>query len=392
MNQLTKKTSFVQSLGRLATTTLAAIAAAFAAGGAAAAPVSGGNGLLSWEASSYIIGQTSTATVAAGGNPIYNPPMPQYSGVASLIMRYASGSFICTGSLMEDRATILTAAHCVASDASDPLLSVTAYFNDGPNRDVVVHADPTSTAMAVSNIFIHPDYTGEVIDQNDIAVLNLSTWAPSWVTTYGLSLDNDLTRDGFTVAGYGGRSSIGGAFGTDLGTGRLRYGDNRYDFRLGDAAFGGQWNSVLQDPGDTAAIDYVYLSDFDNGRAANDTSCRVAVLGFGLAPTSQFCNTGVGAREVGVAGGDSGGPQFDAAMRVTSVTSFGLTFIPFFGDFRAGLNSSWGEFSGYVPVHIHRDFITSHFIPEPGSIALLGLAGGLLVLTLRRRRQSIVKH
>ncbi len=386
MHQPTQNQSLGHRFGRVAVGALVAAAATLGVVSASAAVVSGGNGLLNWEAESTIVGQTSTGTVASGGNPLYNPPMPQYSGVVALIMNYAAGNFICTGSLMSDRATILTAAHCVSDNPGDPLLGVTAYFYGGPDRDTVVSSSVASTAVGISNVFIHPDYTGEVIDQNDIAVLNLNTWAPSWVSSYGLSLDNDLTGDAYTVAGYGRRSSIGGAFGADLGPGRLRYGENRYDFRYGDSDFGGAWNGILQDPGETAAIDFSYVSDFDNGFAANDASCRVAGA-FGLGG-AQYCNTGVGAREVSTAGGDSGGPQFDAAMQITSVTSYGLSFGAGFGDFRAGLNSSWGEFNGFVPVSIHRDFITSHYIPEPGTISLLLLAGGVLLVTSRRRRNT----
>ena len=66
---------------------------------ASAAPfreASGSYNGMNWHARSIIVGVTSTATAAGGGNPIYNAPMPQYSGVAELIMDYgAQGRFIC---------------------------------------------------------------------------------------------------------------------------------------------------------------------------------------------------------------------------------------------------------------------------------------------------------
>ena len=57
-------------------------------------------------------------------------PMPQYSGVVPLIMDYgAGGAFICSGTLLPDRRSILTAAHCVSDGAgSAGPLSTTAYF------------------------------------------------------------------------------------------------------------------------------------------------------------------------------------------------------------------------------------------------------------------------
>ena len=73
---------------------------------------------------------------------------------------------------------------------------------------------------------------------------------------------------------------------------------------------------------------------------------------------------------------------------IASVTSFGLSFGTGFGDIRAGLNSSFGEFSGYVPVSIHADFIRSVMLPVPEPGTLLMLATGLLALGYRRRRMA----
>ncbi|MFM2446490.1 MAG: hypothetical protein RI936_937, partial [Pseudomonadota bacterium] len=124
-----------------------------------------------------------------------------------------------------------------------------------------------------------------------------------------------------------------------------------------------------------------------------DASCLVATAGLGLAPSSKYCNLGTGAREVGVAGGDSGGPQFIGSL-ISGVNSFGLTFGRSFGDSlciptptsSGCLQSSFGEFSGYVPTYLHTAFIRASMVPEPGSLALLALA--LLTLTAVTRRRS----
>ncbi|MFH7041535.1 trypsin-like serine protease [Paucibacter sp. JuS9] len=378
---INKRTALVAALAA------AALAAANPALALDTRTVSGSYGDLSWSAQSNIVGVTSTATGAAGGDPRYFAPMPQYSGVATLIMNYgAAGSFICTGSLMEDRRTILTAAHCVSDGSADRPLSTTVYFYNGTNPDTVPLAAP-SFSYAVSNYKVHSAYTGHVIDQNDIAVLTLDNWVDSSISTYDL-YTGDLTGQGYNIAGYGGRSNTGGTVGTNLGTGRLRQGDNRYDFRMGDDDFlfpDGHtvWSDVLGEP--SSQIEYTYLADFDNGQDANDASCRTVVLGLGLPASGKYCDLGVGADEVSSAGGDSGGPEF-VDGKVASVTSFGLSFGGFYGDINPGLNSSFGEFNGFVPTSIHADFIRSSFIPEPASMALVGL--GLLGLGLTRRKKQ----
>jgi len=369
---------------------------------------------MSWEAQSRIIGQTPTGTGTAPnngpGDPIYLGTASQFRGTVGLLMDFgvdANGvaqRFVCSGSLLNNRQSIATAAHCVSGGAgtANPLRT-TVFFYDGTDTNASVYAagTPGVTTREVIGYSVNAGYTGQVIDQNDIAILSMEGLAPAFANSYELHT-GELTGQQFNVAGYGLRSAVGGAegntgLGAGQGTGRLRQGDNVYDFRLGDEAFNGFWEQPNPNrPGSTnffgtADIEFSYLSDFDNGLAANDASCLIAQgTGVSAANLPRFCNTGLGAREVNVAGGDSGGPGF-VNGQLASINSYGLSFGTGFGDFKSGLNSSWGEFSGYVPVSIHTDFIASSMaaVPEPTTWAQLLLGFGVLGYAARRRRVQV---
>jgi hypothetical protein len=360
---------------------------------AASNSISGTVNGLNWKAESRIIGQTSTATAAGGGNPIYFANNPKYSGVVSLIMdEGAAGRFICSGTLLADRVSVLTAGHCVSGGAgtANPI-KTTAYFYGGPDPDIVNHNDPRAIGIDASAYFVNPNYTGEVIDQNDIAIVRLSQAAPDYAKSYAVFDGGDIAGAEYNIVGFGGRSDTGGAVGVNLGTGRKRQGLNTYDYRWGDDAFGGFFTDRGANGENffgTAEVAYSYVSDFDNGNAANDTACQIAAaVG---APGGFGCGTGIGAREVSSAGGDSGGPQF-VNGRIASVTSYGLTFGSDYGDIDDALNDSWGEFNGFVPTSIHYNWI-AHVaaVPEPATWAMMLMGFGFVGAGMRSRKRSVV--
>ncbi|MCU0892508.1 MAG: PEPxxWA-CTERM sorting domain-containing protein [Sandarakinorhabdus sp.] len=357
--------------------------------------VSGTINGLAFEARSNLVARTSTGTLASGGDPRFFAATPQYRGVVGLLMETTAGNFVCSGSLLPDRVSIITAAHCVSDGfgTADPIRT-TAWFYNGSDPDVVYQgnpfADPNVTSREVSRYIINPGYTGEVIDQNDIAIIRLANAAPGWATSYDVDFTTDLTGQQFNIAGLGRRSTIGGDFGDNAGTGRLRQGDNRLDFRFGDADWGGFFTN-RDASGENffgfAEIDHSWILDFDNGLEANDGSCRLAGA-FGLGG-AKYCDLGI-ATEVGVAGGDSGGPGFING-RIVSVNSYSLSFGTGFGDIRAGLNNSFGELDGVVPTYIHESFITAALgVPEPQSWAMLIAGFGLTGAAMRRRRAKVV--
>lgn len=363
---------------------------------------SGSRDGLTWSAHNTIIGATSTGGATGGGNPIFYANQPKYNGVVTLIMQYDDGSaFICTGSLISGN-SIATAGHCVSDGyGTKGPARVRAYFSDSLDPDLRrfdpannFDAVPGAVAIDVSRVYVNPGYTGEVIDQNDIAILRLETAAPDYAKVYDL-YTSGLKGEQFNVVGNGRRSDGGGTVGANQGTGRLRQGENIYDYAWGDSAFGGFFTDIVDGENffGTAEVQYSYISDFDSGLQSNNAACLIAAA---VGAPGVGCNLGVGALEVGIAGGDSGGPGF-VDGKLASINSYGLTFGASFGDPYFGfnpdgsrnyLNSSFGEFSGYVPIYLHESWIGG-VVPEPATWAMMIAGFGLVGGALRRRRAEL---
>jgi PEP-CTERM motif/Trypsin len=355
---------------------------------------SGGNSKIQWMARSLMVGQTTTLFPNVVPGSPYAPSRPGKDGLGFLEINFPGlGTGFCSGSLMPDGRSIITAAHCVSFGDGVPAADGgNVYFYKGagdPFYDLNYDAaNPDFARLQIESIYVAPDYTGDVLDQNDVAIIRLADVAPDWATRYQLAALQDPTGIDFTVAGFGNNGPDGtvGAFGGTFG--RLREGDNRFEYRLGDGDFGTFWSDTFGEP--FAQIEHSWVSDFDRtGDASVDASCIVATALVGLGASGKFCDLGRGAREVGVAGGDSGGPQF-VDGRIVAVTSYGLTFFTPGGDFDDALNSSFGEFSGYAPLWLNRSWIERYvpgaFVPEPDTWAMLIAGFGLVGFAARRRR------
>jgi hypothetical protein len=351
-----------------------------------------------WSAMSEIVATTPTSALpgaSGGGDPIYIPTPGKYAGTVGLRMQYANAAFVCSGTLINSN-TIVTAAHCVSDGAGTAgPLSTTAFFHNGPDGPTIYNpATSGSIAVDVIRTTVHAGYSGNVVDENDIAILTLGQAAPGFAKPIQLSSIADLTSLDHTIAGYGARSSDGGTNGTSTGfaanTGRLRDADNRFEWRFGDDDFEGYFDGAFGPQG----IDNVWISDFDDGTAFRDNSCNIASFESGTSPAAaaifgkavfssgKYCNLGRGAREGIGAGGDSGTGYFIDG-KLVAVHSFAL----WYRDDESA--NRFGQFKGAVSVDFHRDFINAN-IPEPATWAMMiagfGLAGG----AVRRSRRTSV--
>lgn len=263
----------------------------------------------------------------------------EFSAVADLILKVGP-TIRCSGTLLDDNIHVLTAAHCVTDFRGK--LSLKKGFADFEGQRINVIKKQT---------FVHPDWNGDSLDGSDLAILTLES-SPAGITGHAIdgNTAGDLGCGQNTVdkAGYG-RSGWGGD-GDVASSGVKRNGQNCYD----DTA-----DQLLSVFGlSTTTPNSILHYDFDNGNSVHDAYG----IHFGQA------HTGLGSPEVNSAPGDSGGPSFNAANRITGVTSYGITFSigGVSTDIDNELNSSFGEVSGDTRVSIFASWIDSVLnAPEP---------------------------
>jgi hypothetical protein len=245
--------------------------------------------------------------------------------VVQLGLSKAGDDGTCTGSLLRSQRHILTAAHCLTDDnGAIDVTQVTVTFR------LPGWANPVVYTVMPSAIAIHPNWTGDIDEGNDIAVMTLPTLAPSGpdglgTTGYLLYSKFDEVGTQFEFAGFGqtGTGSSGGMGGT-AGTGK-RLGYNRFDVRTKPVPF--------------LAGDTGLAFDFDSGSITDNSLAAFA------SP-----KTPVKTGDSMTAKGDSGGPSFIQGY-IAGVTSGTYSVDP------NGPNSDFGDIGVVERVSLHTNWI-----------------------------------
>jgi hypothetical protein len=281
-----------------------------------------------------------------------------HDGVAKLILSRTDGTFGCSGTLANDKVHVFTAAHCITdNDGNYNLISGSATF-EGDSESITLPLDANPAKSKA-----HPDWDGDFIRGNDIAILKLTSTAPLQIpgiphATSGSVVGSIVEKSGYGLSGFfssGNDSSIY-PFGTK------RDGQNKYDV-FADTMY----VQLGLTPGVNFIPEAIYQFDSDDGDSSHDAFSFF----FGIS------ELGLGNDEVMSASGDSGGPTI-LNGELIGVTSYGISL-----EFSRGppprtsdcttegrsplLDSSCGEFAGDTRVSHYTEFIDSVLNVEPDS-------------------------
>ena len=325
----------------------------------------------------YVTSDGSATHTTTPGTPVFGV---DHDGVADLIISRPEGNARCTGSLLNDGQSLLTAAHCLTDNDGNPVAS---------NINATWELATNNVSESSADVTIHPMYNGDLTDGYDIAIVQFDTPIVFAVPRYDIYRKTDGGEIGVETVKVGyGRSGFGNT-GDTTSSGTKRFGKNKYeddglgsgDGDIGINSVGGITNSQTQ-------LTYDFDSNFRNLNLSGNDSDHDAFQFF--FPRSE--DLGFGDDEVGAAPGDSGGPSFvfdDGEWLIAGVTSYGLRLVftesGTSSDVDGDINSSWGEFGvdARVAEAGIQSFIDASLIPEPHTVALV-ISGGLILLHRRR--------
>lgn len=245
-------------------------------------------------------------------------------------VRVSVAGYYGTGVLLYDGRAILTAAHLFAGRSAS-------------SANVSLETTAGTQTLTSSQVFLHPNYDADN-ENNDLAIVWLSTPAPITAERYNLYRDNNEIGQTMTFVGYGtpGTGSTGQLDNYSGSPLRLK-ASNQFDADIGTlksslgAVIG--WNP-------TAGTQLI--ADFDDGTTSHDALGRLINLP----------GTGLGQTEGLLSPGDSGGPAF-INRQIAGIASYtaSLSYGSVSPDIDGKINSSFGEIAAWQRVSAYQQWI-----------------------------------
>ena len=321
-----------------------------------------------------LLGVPAHAIVVAAGDPNANLIVgsDDFFGTLNLsgVVEVSSVHGACTGALLGDGVSVLTAAHCVADAFGSPDYSGLQARFTGPANNGPGTGGYTFISAAA---FVNPGWTGDVTLGGDLAVLRLSQQAPSYAARYslytGMMTTSPIVMVGF---GYGGTGLTGADPINYPINGALRAGTNAYVTDGSDPRIGLSSQSL---------IGQFY-------QAGNDSTNALGVS----SPYSA-------ADEVDLSPGDSGGPSFydgqiigvhDFVACFPDPNNSSICAVP--PSITTTEGSYFGQLFGDTSVAANADWITAQEdVPEPATagLVMIGIAAGFAARLRRAAKTRI---
>ncbi len=290
----------------------------------------------------------------------------EFTGVGKIVYSPIDPGTVCTATLLPSGRHVLTAGHCVAGMFPNETWYIGFVTDPVPVPPTFQLFPFTNTNNPVtSDVFIHSNFIQNGFDVKlgyDVAIIDLDQLLPPSVTRYGIFRgNNELSLAITEIVGYGDTGY--GGFG-ELQTDNLkRDGKNKFE------ATGEELNGHGNIPLNFIAPEFGQLAyDFDNGDVGPCHTMQHATcdaMGFYLTRN----NLGLGADEVFIGDGDSGGPSF-LDGKIAGVSSWRITdFLTTDIDITDAA-SNYGEIGFAMRVSTLQSWIDGFLAPQVQSVTI----------------------